>query len=112
MDAGAGEGPPVSLAELKCGINIARALATDGWMSEAELFWLATQAQQHRRIVELGSFLGRSTRALADHTPGIVYAWTTGTGRAARAWRARQHRAQRRGARRALRPLLRQHVGT
>src|SRR5258708_38660332 len=43
-------------------------------MSEAELTWLAEQAACHKVIVEVGSYLGRSTRALGDHTTGIVYA--------------------------------------
>lgn len=55
-------------------IDISRALAIDGWMTEDELRWLAHKAQRYQRIVELGSYLGRSTRALADNTPGIVVA--------------------------------------
>lgn len=55
-------------------LNVDRALAIKGWMSELELHWLAFQATQHKKIVEIGSYLGRSTRALGDHTPGIVYA--------------------------------------
>lgn len=55
-------------------INVARALAVQGWMSEYELEWLARAATSHSVIVELGSFLGRSTCALATHTPGVVYA--------------------------------------
>jgi len=55
-------------------IDITRALATPGWMRPEELRWLAEQAIAHSRIAEVGSHLGRSTRALAEHTPGKVYA--------------------------------------
>ncbi len=60
-------------------VDISRAAAITGWMSEPELTWLAERAQRSRCIVEIGSYQGRSTRALADHTEGIVYAvdpWT------------------------------------
>src|SRR5258708_21030191 len=43
-------------------------------MSEAELTWLAEQAAWHKVIVEMGRYLGRSTRALGDNTTGTVYA--------------------------------------
>lgn len=55
-------------------MKVDRALATDGWMDPFELCWLAAVAETHHSIVEIGSFLGRSTRALADNTPGKVYA--------------------------------------
>ncbi len=54
-------------------VDISAALLIDGWMSTAELLWLAEQARQHERIVEVGSWLGRSAVALADNTEGVVY---------------------------------------
>lgn len=54
--------------------NLNRALQIHGWMTNLELRWLAEQASRHWLIVELGSFLGRSTRAMADNTQGIVWA--------------------------------------
>jgi len=62
-------------------IDISKALTIPGWMTPRELAWLAMQATQHERIVEIGSYQGRSTRALADNTPGTVYAvdlWALG----------------------------------
>lgn len=53
-------------------IDISRSLLIDGWMEPNELEWLATQAQSHSRIVELGSYCGRSTRVLAENTSGWV----------------------------------------
>jgi hypothetical protein len=55
-------------------IDISRALSIDGWMSEVELTWLAQQARLYTPIVEVGSFIGRSTRALAQHAFGVVIA--------------------------------------
>lgn len=45
-----------------------------GWMSNTELAWLAQRAKEAEIIFEYGCYKGRSTRALADNTPGIVYA--------------------------------------
>lgn len=43
-------------------------------MSDTELTWLAKQAMHCSLIVEVGCFIGRSTRALVDHTEGVVIA--------------------------------------
>lgn len=55
-------------------LDISKADLINGWMTETELRWLAEQAAVHNLIVELGSFCGRSTRALADNTHGKVIA--------------------------------------
>lgn len=55
-------------------MNIEKAKLIGGWMPEIELEWLAKQAEIHNNILELGSFLGRSTRALCDNTSGFVTA--------------------------------------
>lgn len=55
-------------------MDLSRAAQIPGWMWDQELEWLAKSAQDHKLIVEIGSFLGRSTRALGENTPGKVYA--------------------------------------
>jgi hypothetical protein len=68
------------LAAINAGLTIDRALQINGWMEPVELGWLAEQAQLHSRIVEIGSFMGRSTRALADNTAGWVVAFDSWRG--------------------------------
>ncbi|KKK90920.1 hypothetical protein LCGC14_2718140, partial [marine sediment metagenome] len=58
----------------KSNLKLNKALETPGFMGPQELVWLASQAKQHELIVEFGSLLGRSTRALADNALGKVYA--------------------------------------
>jgi SAM-dependent methyltransferase len=65
-------------------LDLTKALAIPGWMSQEELEWLAGQAArvQVNRIAEIGCWHGRSTRALADNIgpDGIVYAIDTWNG--------------------------------
>lgn len=56
------------------GVRLERADAIPGFMHWRELRWLARQARQAQTIIEVGCWQGRSTRALADHCPGVVYA--------------------------------------
>jgi predicted O-methyltransferase YrrM len=66
--------------EARPALRIDRAAAIEGYMSIGELLWLAKQASRHYHIVEIGSWTGRSTRALADNTSGIVRAVDTWEG--------------------------------
>ena len=59
--------------------SLERAERIQGWMDRDELEWLAEQAAQASKIVEVGCWCGRSTRALADATAGTVWCvdpWT------------------------------------
>ena len=55
-------------------LDVGRAISIDGWMSTGELEWLYETAKTMERIVEIGSWCGRSTFALCSGCPGIVYA--------------------------------------
>jgi len=54
-------------------IDVSKAMRIDGWTEGPELEWLARQALLARTVIEVGSYLGRSARALSDHCRGVVY---------------------------------------
>jgi predicted O-methyltransferase YrrM len=45
----------------------------DGWMETAELVQLGEWAAEHKTIVEVGAWQGRSTKVMALMTPGTVH---------------------------------------
>jgi GT2 family glycosyltransferase len=55
-------------------VDIRRAEQIEGWMGHDEMLWLATQAKTRKVIIEVGSHAGKSTRAFADNTEGVVWA--------------------------------------
>lgn len=56
-------------------VDLTRAQAINGWMDRKELRWLAGAARACTgAIIEVGSYEGRTTRALADNTSATVYA--------------------------------------
>ena len=55
-------------------LNLEAALKIKGLMETWEIEAIAKLAQGHRRILEIGSFTGRSTVALADNSDGFVIA--------------------------------------
>ena len=61
-------------------VSLDAALSIAGWMSARELRWLAERAAVAELVVEVGSWKGRSTRALGDHVRGSVFAVDTWEG--------------------------------
>lgn len=53
-------------------VDISYALTVEGWCAPAELEYLASLAEKSLCILEVGSWRGRSSSALAAHTEGIV----------------------------------------
>lgn len=56
-------------------IDISKAEKIDGWMRHDELIWLAEKASKARIIIEVGTYLGRGTRAMGDNLSanGVIY---------------------------------------
>ena len=54
-------------------MKLERALACAGWMSEAELAYIAGLAPRSKIVVELGSWRGRSAIAWAENGAKVVY---------------------------------------
>lgn len=53
-------------------LNLTKADNIDGFMYIDELCWLAEQAHEQANILEIGSWKGRSTRAMADNSKGHI----------------------------------------
>lgn len=53
-------------------MNLGRALKIYGWMSGPELQFLAYTAAKSNNILEIGSYQGRSTRAMADNSTAKI----------------------------------------
>ena len=60
-------------------MNIERALAVEGWLTEAEAAYLASVASRSVIAIEVGSWMGRSTCAIAANIQ--EYAWAVDTWR-------------------------------
>lgn len=61
-------------------VEITNALPIFGWMSEEELTWLAEHARTCSTIVEVGSYHGRSTVAMAANSAAQIWAVDTWNG--------------------------------
>lgn len=53
---------------------IDKCMAIPGWMHPASLNWLYDRAAEANVVVEIGVWKGRSTIALCEACPGVVYA--------------------------------------
>lgn len=65
-------------------MNFKYALQIDGFTQPLELEWLAKQASKRNTVIEIGSWMGRSTRAMADNMEhgALLYAVDTWRGSA------------------------------
>jgi GT2 family glycosyltransferase/predicted O-methyltransferase YrrM len=71
-----------SILRERYGTNIGNAYNCDGFMSPEELRWLAEQARKSTVVIEIGSWHGKSSRAIADNLPpdGKLYCIDTWAG--------------------------------
>lgn len=63
--------------------NLDRTKTIQGWMRPQELVWLAKAAGGLERIIEVGSYRGRSTRAMLDNSEAHIWcvdSWATALG--------------------------------
>lgn len=58
-------------------MTIEKAFHTHGFMDTTELTYLAQLAEMSISIAEIGTWMGRSARALADNTNGMVHCFDT-----------------------------------
>ena len=63
-------------------MNIERALGVEGWLTEPESAYLASVASRSVVAIEVGSWMGRSTCAIAANIQGYVWAVDTWRGSA------------------------------
>ena len=63
-------------------MNIERALAVEGWLTEAEAAYLASVASRSLTAIEVGAWMGRSTCAIAANIHSRVWAVDTWGGSA------------------------------
>lgn len=54
-------------------MNLNKAKLVTGWMRIPELEWLASVARDLHRIIEVGSYQGRSTRAMLDNSEAHLW---------------------------------------
>lgn len=64
--------------------NIARALKITGWLKPQEAAFLAREAAPCKKILELGSYHGRSTRIFLDNSKAHIWCVDTWRGRITR----------------------------
>lgn len=68
----------ITIASMNAAVQAA--MKIQGWMEPEELGWLAITAAGCKKIIEVGSWKGRSTKAIAISTPGVVYCVDTWEG--------------------------------